>query len=83
MSMWYKIKDQEDVEISEDGKTIDVLFGGDHNGNNYVEIPIEFITNVLTQPPVKADAKCTCDGEIGNNDIYCPVHGQPCHNLDV
>ena len=23
---------------------------------------------------------CTCDGEVGNNDIYCPVHCQPCYS---
>ena len=26
-----------------------------------------------------ADAECTCDGEVGNNDIYYPVHCQPCY----
>ena len=23
--------------------------------------------------------ECTCDGKVGNNDIYCPVHCQPCY----
>ena len=29
----------------------------------------------------KADAKCTCDGEGGNNDIYCPEHCQSCYKI--
>lgn len=47
MSLWKQIKNQEDVELSEDGKTIEVLYEFDHNGNNYIEIPVEFIKNVL------------------------------------
>ena len=47
MSTWYEIKDQEDVKVSEDGKTIEVMFSNDRFGNNYVDIPIEFIENCL------------------------------------
>ncbi len=43
MSLWHKIKNQDDVEISDDGETLDVLFSSDDSGNNYVEIPIRFI----------------------------------------
>ena len=43
MSVWHEIKKQEDVEVSEDGKTIDVLFSSDNWGNNYIQIPIKFI----------------------------------------
>ena len=25
-------------------------------------------------------AECTCDGLGGNNDIYCPIHCQPCYS---
>ena len=49
MSTWIEIKKQEDVEISEDGKTIQVLYRYDHNGNNYIEIPVEFVKTHLTQ----------------------------------
>ena len=42
MSEWYEIKNQEDIELSEDGESIEVLFG-----NQYVDIPIEFIIKVL------------------------------------
>lgn len=47
MSIWYKVKEQEDVELSVDGKTLDVCFLEDHNGGNYVEIPIEFVKKVM------------------------------------
>jgi hypothetical protein len=49
MSIWYEIKDKEDVKLSEDGKTIDVNFTGDDNGNIYVEIPIEFLPSQFKQ----------------------------------
>ena len=50
MSEWYEIENQEDIEISQDGKMLQVLFYGDHWGNKYVEIPIQFIANVLRRP---------------------------------
>jgi len=43
MSLWHLVKDIEDVELSEDKKTLEVLINSDRNGNNYIEIPIEFI----------------------------------------
>ena len=47
MSKWYEIKDKEDINISEDGKMLQVNFGGDNDGNLWVEIPIEFITDII------------------------------------
>jgi len=47
MSTWRKVKDRDDVEVSEDGKTLDILYMFDHNGNNYVEVPIEFVRDAL------------------------------------
>jgi hypothetical protein len=47
MSVWHEIKDKEDVSLSDDGKTIEVLFDGDDNGNIYVEIPVEFIRPLI------------------------------------
>ena len=44
-----------------------------------VDILYREINNVAVAP----DTKCTCDGEVSNNDIYCPVHGQSCYNLDI
>ena len=37
MSEWFEIKNQEDVEISEDGKTLEILFNTNRFGNQYVE----------------------------------------------
>ena len=48
MSTWVEIKNQEDVELSDDGKTIEVLYSSDQHGNNYIDIPVEFIKSVLT-----------------------------------
>lgn len=33
-----KIEDQDQVELSEDGKTIEVLYNQDYSGNNYIEM---------------------------------------------
>ena len=49
MSEWYEIKDQNDVELSEDGKRIEIMFNTNEFGNQYVEVPIEFITRVLKE----------------------------------
>lgn len=50
MSNWYQVKEQDDMERSSDGKTLDVYFLEDHNGGNYVEIPIEFIKKAINVP---------------------------------
>ena len=47
MSIWHEIKDPEDVELSEDKKTLEVCYGSDNNGNLYVDIPIEFVKLAL------------------------------------
>lgn len=47
MILWKKIKDQDDVELSEDGKTLEVLYDTDNQGNYYIEIPIEIIRKAM------------------------------------
>lgn len=49
MSMWYEIKDKDDVSLSEDGKSLQVNFDSNHNGNIWVEIPLEFIDRLRPQ----------------------------------
>jgi hypothetical protein len=49
MNEWYTVKDSDDVSLSKDGKTIDVLFDSNDWGNVYIEIPVEFIAKLL--PP--------------------------------
>jgi len=47
MSEWYEIKTQEEVELSADKKSIEVLFNTNEWGNQYVDIPIKFIKGVM------------------------------------
>ena len=47
MSIWKTIKDKEDIEYDSDTETIDILIGGDEQGNNYISVPVEYIINVL------------------------------------
>lgn len=56
MSIWKKIKHQDDVELSEDGKTLEVFYDSDLSGNWYIEIPIEFVKKALTLEKQEQDA---------------------------
>ena len=47
MSEWWQVKDPDDVDVSDDGETLDVLFNTNYAGNCYVEIPIEFVKKAL------------------------------------
>jgi len=47
MSLWYEIKNKDDVELSEDGTEVDVLFNSDGFGNQYISIPVEFLVELL------------------------------------
>ena len=47
VSIWYEIKDPDDVDLSDDKRSVDVLFNHDHNGNNYVTIPVKFLFKLL------------------------------------
>ena len=47
MSEWFEIKSQEDVELSDDRESVEVLFNTDQFGNQYVEIPVEFLAELL------------------------------------
>jgi hypothetical protein len=49
MSEWFEIKAREDVEVSDDGKTLEVLFNTNEWGNQYVAIPIEFIMSAIVK----------------------------------
>lgn len=68
MSVWYQIKDGDDVELSEDGKTLDICFLEDHNGGNYIEIPVEFIKkavlNYFSAPDNMVELKKEFDATI-------------------
>jgi len=47
MSEWWKVKDPDDVDVSDDGETLDVLFKTHYTGDCYVEIPIDFVKKAL------------------------------------
>ena len=47
MSEWHEIKDPDSVSLSEDGKTVEILFKTNRNGNVYVEVPVEFLVKLL------------------------------------
>ena len=48
MSTWIEIEDSGDVDLSEDGKEMHVLYSNDDCGNNYVSIPIEFVKKAIS-----------------------------------
>ena len=43
MSKWHEVIDNDNVGISEDGEKLQVKFDTDHDGNVWVEIPLNFI----------------------------------------
>ena len=47
MSIWYEITDRADIEISDDGTELEILFATTEHGNTYVTIPIGFILDEL------------------------------------
>ena len=49
MSVWYDIKNKEDVDLSEDRTEVHVLYKSDKSGNHYVSIPTEFLQELLGQ----------------------------------
>ena len=49
MSEWYEVKDADDIEISEDGKFVDILFDTNDFGNCYVIVPVEMIVKLLAE----------------------------------
>jgi len=49
MSEWYEVINQDDVELSDDGKTLDIMFHTNAWGNQYVIVPIRFVEKVCTE----------------------------------
>ena len=54
MSEWYEAKDK-DIEISEDGETLDVYVKHNDFGAVYVEIPIKLILKILQPKKLPVD----------------------------
>ncbi len=49
MSIWYEIKDKEDIDFSGDGKEVHILYHKDRQGNYYVSVPTDFLRKLLEQ----------------------------------
>jgi len=47
MSTWYDIQKQEDVEVSENGTELHILFDYGRFGNKYVSVPIELVLEAI------------------------------------
>ena len=47
MSIRYLVTDVEDVDVLEDGQELEILFKHGRNGNNYVDVPISLIAEVI------------------------------------
>ena len=58
MSEWFEITDPKDIEVSDNGETIEVWFDSDKNGNKYVDIPISLIAEVIGAELKKGRDKC-------------------------
>jgi hypothetical protein len=48
MSEWYEVKDADDMELSDDGKFVFIMFDTNGFGNRYVEVPVEMLIKLLT-----------------------------------
>ena len=51
MSIWYDIENQEDVDLSDDGKEVHVLYNTNDQGSMYVLIPIVFVKHAIASQP--------------------------------
>lgn len=47
MSEWFEVKDPDDVDLSDDGKSVHILFSKSHAGNRYIEVPVEILAKLL------------------------------------
>ena len=47
MSIWYDVEKQEDVDMSEDGKELHIMYDYDDSGNKYVSVPIELVLEAI------------------------------------
>jgi len=47
MSEWFKVEDDFNVSVDNDGEMLDVMFDTNYQGTVYVEIPIEFVRKAL------------------------------------
>lgn len=49
MSIWYEIENPDDIDFSEDGEEMHILFYEDTSGNHYVSIPVKLVREKLEE----------------------------------
>ena len=60
MSDWYEIKkieDAERIDVSDDGKDLEILFDTYYAGNVYVTIPVKLILEIIEKHKQKEGKK--------------------------
>jgi len=67
MSEWIEIDDKDDVSLSDDGTTIDILYNFDENGNKYIEVPVKWVKELLKHD---GTCPCGCGEEVPHNRFY-------------
>ena len=58
MSVWYRVEDQECVNLSEDGEFLELMVEPDAFGNVYYQIPVELVAEALS---FACTESCTAD----------------------
>lgn len=81
MSIWYEVKDPENIDLSEDGKSVQILYNEDYNGNCYVEVPVELLTRLFgnaeeIKKEVHRLAMLPADG-------HEPIDGESTNPMDI
>lgn len=61
MSEWFDVTNQDDVDLSDDGKEVHILFATNRNGNRYVSVPVELLVKLL------AAQRKSCEGACENH----------------
>ncbi len=77
MSEWFEVKDPDDVDLSDDGKSVHILFSKSHAGNRYIEVPVEILAKLLAaQQGVQSDGalpsyNCECGFIVAIGETEC------------
>jgi hypothetical protein len=78
MSEWIKLDEPEDIQISDDGKELEILFETNDFGNRYLTIPISWIDTALAYAKLNKSPESQCDGipaegcTCGKKPCECP-----------
>ena len=49
MSIWYEIENPDDIDFSEDGEEMHILYKDDSKGNHYVSILVKLVREKLEE----------------------------------